>query len=222
VTDVREIEVVRDDAAKTAPTDGFLHLKRLKLVNVRSDGSRSEEYPCDMVSRRQQDAVAVVVWGRGRDGEPTVALRENLRPPVYFRRHQTFVQPDARSFTLLPEIVAGLLEPSDTGPDGVARRAAIEVEEETGYRVLPETTKPLGGPMFASPGITDEKLHFRHVEVHLDRRAEPGGDGSEMERAGRVLLLPLAEALRRCASGEIPDMKTEVGLRRLADELARR
>jgi ADP-ribose pyrophosphatase len=220
--EVRAIEVVGDDAARLGPTDGFLHLRRLRLVNVFADGTRSDEFSCDMVSRRQQDAVAVVVWGRGPQGEIQVALRENLRPPIYLRRTKAFVQPDTRAFTLITEIVAGLLEPDDTGPEGLARRAAIEVEEETGYRVAPEATQPLGGPLFASPGISDEKIHFRHVEADLSRPATPTGDGSEMERAGRVVLLPLDEALRRCRTGEIPDLKTEVALHRLVDVLGRR
>jgi ADP-ribose pyrophosphatase len=168
-----------------------------------------------MVSRARQDAVAVVVWGRGGSGIEVV-LRENLRPPVYLRRHKTFVQPDARTFTLLGEIVAGLLEPGDEGPTGIERRAAIEVREEVGWDVTPEDVQPLGGPMFASPGITDEKVFFRHVEVDLACRSTPTGDGSVMEQAGRVLVVPLAEALRRCREGEMPDMKTEVGLARLA------
>jgi ADP-ribose pyrophosphatase len=216
---LRSIDVVGDDAATKAPGDGFLHLRRLRLVNVGDDGSRSEVYPCDMVSRRQTDAVAGVVWGRVPGGEVHVVLRENLRPPIWLRRTKTFVQPDAKAFTLLTEIVAGLLEEGDTGPDGLARRAAIEVQEEVGWSVEPRATRPLGGPLFPTPGITDEKVHFRHVEVDLARPGAPTGDGSVMERAGRVVVLPLAEALRRCRTGEIPDMKTEVGLQRLTDVL---
>lgn len=217
--EIRSIEVAADTAATTRPDEGFLHLRRLKLVNVHADGTRSARYDCDMVSRARQDAVAVVVWGLRADRGVSVVLRENLRPPVWLRRGKTFVQPDARSFLLVTEIVAGLLEPGDEGPDGLARRAATEVEEEVGWTVRPADTRPLGGPLFASPGITDEKVHFRHVEVDLARRGTPRGDGSEMERAGRVLVLPLVEALAKCRSGEIPDMKTEVGLRRLADHL---
>jgi 8-oxo-dGTP pyrophosphatase MutT (NUDIX family) len=208
---------VRDDAAARRPDDGFLHLRRLTLVNVYGDGARSSPYPCDMVSRARQDAVAVVVWGRGGDGQVHVVLRENLRPPVHFRRQKTFVQPDAQRYTLIGEIVAGLIEPGDEGPAGVERRAVLEVAEEVGWRVEAADIRSLGAPLFASPGITDEKIHFRHVEVDLTRRGAPTGDGSVMEEAGRVLVLPLVEALARCRSGAMPDMKTEVGLGRLRD-----
>lgn len=219
--DVRSIEVVGDAAATTRPDEGFLHLRRLRLVNHHADGTVSEPYPCDMVSRARQDAVAVVVWGTSPAGR-FVVLRENLRPPVWLRRGKTFVQPDERAYDLVTEIVAGLLEPGDEGEDGIRRRAALEVAEEVGWSVSPREVEPLGGPLFASPGITDEKVHFCHVEVDLARRGTPTGDGSVMERAGRVLVEPLAWAQECCRRGTFPDMKTAVGLGRLADLLAGR
>lgn len=216
------LEIVEDVAARTRPDEGFLHLRRLRLTHVGPDGVRSEPFPCDMVSRRQADAVAVVVWARAARRGIQVVLRENLRPPVWLRRVKRFTQPDRRAFDLVTEIVAGLLEPGDRGPRGIARRAAAEVREEAGFTVRPSAVRPLGGPHFPSPGITDEKVFFTHVEVDLAARGQPTGDGSVQERAGRVLVLPLKVALARCRDGRIPDMKTEVGLGRLAALLARR
>ncbi len=40
-----------------------------------------------------------------------------------------------------------------------------------------------------------------------------------MEEHGRVVVLELGDAIRACRSGEIPDMKTEIALLRLADHL---
>jgi ADP-ribose pyrophosphatase len=219
VSALRAIEVVRDVTGEGRPDEGFLRLRRLVLRDLYEDGTRSPEYPCDMVSRRRQDAVAVVLWGRGADRRPWVALRECNRPPVYLRRGQTFVQPDDRHHLLIPEVVAGLLEDEDAGSGGTARRAAAECREEAGYVVEPGDTRPLGAPLFPSPGITDEKVHFRSVEVVLEDRGLPTGDGSVMESSGRVVLLPLAEAVKACRRGEIPDMKTEVALLRLCDEI---
>lgn len=216
------LEILADVAAHTKPDEGFLHLQRLRLVHVGPDGARSDPFPCDMVSRHQADAVAVVVWARAARGAVQVVLRENLRPPVWLRRTKRFTQPDRRAFDLVTEIVAGLLEPGDSGPRGVARRAAAEVLEEAGFEVRPSAVRPLGGPHFPTPGITDEKVFFTHVEVDLASRGQPTGDGSVQERAGRVLVLPLEVALSRCRDGRIPDMKTEVGLGRLAALLARR
>lgn len=217
---IARIHVRGDSAATTPPDQGFLHLQRLTLVNVHADGSRSAPYPCDMVSRRHADAVAVVVWSRDAQGRVVVVLRENLRPPVWLRRGKRFVQPDARSFALIPEIVAGLIETGDSGPRGLARRAALEVEEEVGWRVPPSAIRSLGGPLFASPGITDEKIFFRHVQVDLADRGTPTGDGSVMEQSGRVRILPLDTALARCETGVIPDMKTALALTRLRTRLA--
>jgi 8-oxo-dGTP pyrophosphatase MutT (NUDIX family) len=122
----------------------------------------------------------------------------------------------------MPEIVAGMLEPGDEGPGGVERRAALECREEAGYDVDPAAVRPLGAALYASPGITDELVHYRAVETDLDRRGEACGDGSVMEEAGDVLVLGLEEALRRCLRGAIPDAKTEIGLRRLRAALGPR
>lgn len=219
---LRDIEVLRDEATTRRPDEGFLHLQRLVLVNLLEDGTRSAPYPCDLVSRARPDAVAVAVWGRDGAGRVHVVLRENLRPPVWLRQRKAFTQPDTRTFLLLGEVVAGLLEPEDTGPTGIERRGAIEVAEEVGWRVEPASLQVLGGPLFASPGFTDEKIHFRHVQVDLSRAGLPSGDGSIMEQAGQVQVVLLDEALERCRSGVMPDMKTEVALARLAGRLAGR
>jgi hypothetical protein len=51
-------------------------------------------------------------------------------------------------------------------------------------------------------------------------RQEPGLDGSPLEHCGRVIALSLSEALESCRQGSFHDAKTEIGLRRLAEELA--
>ena len=48
---------------------------------------------------------------------------------------------------------------------------------------------------------------------------EATGDGTTMEEATRPVVFDLREAIRRCRDGRIPDMKTEVGLLRLADRI---
>jgi hypothetical protein len=40
-----------------------------------------------------------------------------------------------------------------------------------------------------------------------------------MEEGQRVLVLDLVDAIARCRRGEIPDMKTEIGLLRLCDRI---
>jgi hypothetical protein len=63
-----------------------------------------------------------------------------------------------------------------------------------------------------------EVFQFVCCEVAPDALAHPpGGDGSPFEEGARLEWVSLDEALARCASGEIRDMKTEVGLRRLRE-----
>lgn len=217
--EIVDIEVVEDRTAGAACDEGFLRLRRLSLRNRYADDSTSASYACDIVSRARVDAVAVVIYAIDAERRVRVALRTGVRPPVWFRREKTLVQPDDREHLLLPEIVAGLLEPEDVGPGGIERRAAIECLEEAGYRVDPGDMVTLGGPLFASPGITDECVHYRAVAVDLAARSEPQGDGSVMEEAGEVVLLDLDDAIARCRRGEIADAKTELGLLRLCNQI---
>lgn len=214
-----DIEIVADRTEGSRCDEGFLRLQRLTLRNRYADDSTSADYTCDIVSRERTDAVAVVIYQVEDDRRVRVALRTGVRPPVFFRRDKQLVQPDEREHLLLAEIVAGLLEPEDAGPGGIERRAAAECAEEAGYAVAPADCVRLGGALFASPGITDEQVHYRAVEVDLDDRVEPTGDGSVMEEAGDVVILDLDEAILRCRSGEIADTKTEIGLLRLCEAI---
>ncbi len=56
---VTAIEVVEDRTATARCDEGFLRLKRLRARNRRADGSRSPEYPIDVIDRPTLDAVAV-------------------------------------------------------------------------------------------------------------------------------------------------------------------
>jgi ADP-ribose pyrophosphatase len=217
--DISAIEVVDDRTAGTQPDEGFLRVKRLVVRNHYTDGSQSDAYACDVVSRQNIDAVAVVLYERASDGSVRVALKAGVRPPIYFRKDKALTHPDTEQYLLLPEIVAGMLEPEDAGEGGIDHRAALECMEEAGFAVADEAIQPLGGPLFASPGITDEKVHYRCAAVVLAEACEPTGDGSVMEEAGGVVILELEDAIRRCRDGRIPDAKTELALVRLRDQL---
>ena len=212
------IEVVDDHTATARLDEGFLRMRRLTLRNRYEDGSRSEPYACDVVSRKFVDAVAVVVHGRDKAGSVQVALKTGVRPPLWLREER-LIPHDEPAPKLLAEVVAGVIEDVDDVPGGIEERAAAECLEEAGYVVDGKDVVRLGAPLFPSPGVTDEKVHIRQVEVDLHDRSEPAGDGSVMEEAGGVIVLGLREAIRRCRSGEIPDMKTEVMLLRLCDAL---
>jgi ADP-ribose pyrophosphatase len=217
---LRAIEIVEDRTAQSRCDQGFLTLARLRLRNVYEDGSRSEPYACDVVSRPGSDAVVAVLYELDGARRVRVLLREAPRPAIYLRSLKRFVHPDPGVYRSLRELVAGLVEASDGAGDlGLCRRAAQEAYEEAGLALAPPAFRVIGDALFASPGTSDEKVFFCAGRAALDQAQLPPGDGSVMEQGGELVALELGEAIEACRRGEIPDMKTEVGLLRLADHL---
>lgn len=214
--EVVEIEVIEDFTARGRCDEGFLHVRRLRCRNLRSDGSRSEVYRVDVVDRPKLDAVAVLIHRQTPQGIE-ILTRENLRPAAYFRKDKDPNVPDGRSHLRVEELVAGVMEAEDRGWEGVLRRAAEEVREEAGLHVLPEEVEPLGGPIFMVPGIVSEKIFLTAVDVTGKVMATPEGDGSPLEEGSALRWRGLQEALAACRTGEIQDAKTEVALCRFAD-----
>jgi ADP-ribose pyrophosphatase len=222
---VTAIEIVEDRTASSRCDEGFLRLKRFRARNRREDGSASPEYPIDVIDRPTLDAVAVCLWARGPAGVE-VLTRAGLRPAVYFRRGKRTVQPEGE-YLLVEELVAGVLEPGELGLEGLRRRAAEEVHEETGLAVDPARFEPLGASFFMLPGIASEKIHLVAGEVARGDGpavfpAPDGGDGSPMEEGAELRWRALADAIAACERGEIEDSKTEVAFRRLAARLGGR
>ncbi len=215
--EIESDEIHRGDA-------GFLRVRRVVLRNRRGDGSRSEPYVCDFVTRpKGPDAVVVVLYHAGEDGV-RVLLRRCLRPALVLGRAAAEVPvPDGGAYPFFTEVVAGIIERQDVGREGVLRRAAIETEEEAGHRIDAARFEFLGAGTFPTPGSMPEK--FWIVAAHVDdpRAATAAmGDGSPMEEGSRTWWEPLHEAIEGCVQGRIEDAKTELALRRLADRLASR
>ena len=200
---------------------GFLEIRRLHLRNRRDDGTLSAPYICDSIARPYgQDAVVVVVYARTPKGIE-VLVRDGLRPAVALGRDPAaapLLEPAPGIF--LTELVAGIIEPGDRGPAGLRERAADEVLEEAGFAVSPEAIVLLGAGGYPSPGSMIEKFYFAAVEVDPATQQPLAGDGSPMEEGARTRWLPLDAALAACVRGDLPDLKTELGLRRLRDHLA--
>jgi len=200
---------------------GFLAIRRLRLRNVRDDGSRSAPYVNDLAVRPfGLDAVVVVVWHRDGD-RVRVLVRDGLRPTLAFGREpDRQVVPDPRRYLFLTELVAGILEAEDRGDDGIRRRAAAEVREEAGFEVDPARVQRLGAATFPSPGSLPEKFFLTAVEVDPAAQLPLTGDGSPMEEGATTRWLDLDAAIAGCLAGDLEDAKTELGLRRLRDHLA--
>ena len=71
----------------------------------------------------------------------------------------------------------------------------------------------------ATGATGDEKLVFCAASVPVDEGKDPQGDGSVMEEGAELVVMELGEAIEACRSGDVPDMKTEIGLLRLADHI---
>jgi ADP-ribose pyrophosphatase len=213
------VELVVDGDERTGE-GGFLALRRLRLRNRRRDGSLSAPYVCDVVARPYgQDAVVVAVYAR-RHGETRVLVREGLRPAIAIGRDPArapLVEPPPALHHA--ELVAGIIEEDDRGEAGRRARAAHEVEEEAGFVVDPARVELLGAGMLPSPGCMVEKFYFAAIEVDPGAQQPLAGDGSPMEEGARTSWLALDDAIAACVRGEICDLKTELGLRRLRDHL---
>ena len=217
---LQAIEIVEDRSAESRCDEGFLRVSRLRVRNRYRDGSTSDVYPCDVVSRPGCDAVVALLYEIDADRKIRVLLRRSPRVPIYLRLHKQLVHPDPRPYLSITEVVAGIVEDGDEpGIGGMRRRAALEAAEEAGCTVDEGAFHLIGGETFASPGTSDEKLFYCAGAARMADADTPTGDGSVMEECAEIVVLDLADAIRACRSGEIPDMKTEVGLLRLADHL---
>ncbi len=212
------LELIEDLSPEDA---GFLRCKRRRFVVHYPDGSVSAPFVYDEVDRNALDAVVVVP--HFRVAEPSsgalvryVYLRSCVRPPLEQRdqRRSPVPEPAVRGQW---EVPAGLVEVGEQTPEGVVRSAQRELEEEVGFSVPESALEPLGPSMFPCPGVIAERHYYFHVEVDPARRGEPSLDGSALEAGGLVIAIPLTEALRLVARGELADAKTELALRRLAE-----
>lgn len=205
------------DSDERVGDGGFLAVRRLRLRNARGDGSLSPPYVCDVIVRPfGQDAVVVAIYARVA-GEIRVLVRQCLRPAIALGRDAAKAPlPEAQPELFQTELVAGIVEVGDQ----LADRAADEVHEEAGFAVAASAVTVLGAGMLPSPGCMVEKFYFTAVEVDPATQQALVGDGSPMEEGATTRWLALDDAIAACVRGEIPDLKTELGLRRLRDHLA--
>jgi ADP-ribose pyrophosphatase len=221
VTEVSGIEIVDDTVVGRDTADSFLGVRRTHLRNVRPDGSRSAPYLCDFIVRPYgRDAVVVIAWHLRADGAIAVLVRDCLRPALYLGREPGAAALPERRSLFLTEAVAGILEVEDRGEAGLRARAAAELAEEAGFVVDPARLTLLGAGAFPSPGAMSEKFYLVAAEVDPAAQRAATTDGSPMEEGGATRWLELDAAIDACVRGELEDVKTELGFRRLRDALA--
>lgn len=200
------VDVARDAGDEARASGGFLNVRRLSLVARYPDGTASSPFSYDVGARAALDA-AVMAVHYVEAGVRRVYLRSAVRPPCALRP----VAP--KHDGLLWELPAGLVEP---GEDAAAA-AAREIEEELGFHVEVAAMRPLGPWTFPSGGIIGERHLFFHVEVDPKTRRTPSEDGSALERGAAIVALPVTDVIAHARAGLVPDAKTEIGVRRLAE-----
>jgi ADP-ribose pyrophosphatase len=102
------------------------------------------------------------------------------------------------------EVPAGKLDPGET-PEECAGR---ELEEEAGYRA--GRLESLG-PMWASPGFTDEKIH---LFAAFDLEEVP--QRLEADEVIERVRMPFSQALELIRSGELTDAKSQLAILKAA------
>ena len=213
---IKKVTVVAQEKTGEATRNPYLSLYRLTLQNTYSDGTQSALYPYDATLRKWLDAVVIILTCH-IEGQLHICLRSSIRPPLLLRHQCPVPMPDTNTSGIIWELPAGLLEPADTGEQGIIRRAAIEIQEETGYAVPTDRIRPMAGAPFLSPGTVPERMWYTvaHVSDPTDRQP-PSGDGSPVEENADIEWVSLESALRLCEDGRIEDLKTELGIRRMA------
>ena len=173
----------------------FLEVRHLKLQLEYQNGSMSDPFVHDVVTRKRacQDAVVIGAYDwPDHSVPPKIWLRSCVRPAVSCR--DIFPNSNGSGW----ELPAGLIDQNESPEEAAVR----ELEEEVGFKV--DYVIQLGHPCWGSVGIAAEKIHFYAVNVTGLKRHTPSEDGSAIEKNGECILVDLDDA------SEIQDQKTEI------------
>jgi ADP-ribose pyrophosphatase len=211
-----ELEILEDLTPPAEP--GFLRLIRRRYRARYPDGSVSAPFVYDLIDRPAVDAVVLVAHYLDDAGLRHVFLRSCVRPPVAGRDPARSPHPERDpAHGSLWELPAGLVEPGEQSPSGLAHAAQRELSEELGFAVELGALSELGASVFPVPAMIAERLYFFEVTVDPAQRSEPTLDGSALEHFGAVQSPTVEEALELCRRGTLMDGKTELALRRLIE-----
>lgn len=176
----------------------FLTLRHMKIKLEYPDGTETEEFVHDVVTRGKLDAVVICAF-EIRCDEPYIWLRSCVRPAVASR----FPFPNVMGNGW--ELPAGLVDDGESPADTAVR----ELREEIGFEV--DEITELGQPVWGAVGLASERLHFYAVNVTGLERKSPSEDGSALERNGQCICVTFNDALKA------GDMKTDLGVLRMRD-----
>jgi nudix-type nucleoside diphosphatase (YffH/AdpP family) len=144
----------------------------------------------EVVWRQVEDhGSAAVVLPYNPDRRTALVVKLFRAPPLYAGADPMIVEP-----------VAGLVDDGET-PDAAARREAME---EAGVRLT--HLQPVG-EVWASPGISTERMSLYLAAYGDADRVAAGGGLAEEHEGITVLETPLVELGRDLEAGRIADMK---------------
>jgi ADP-ribose pyrophosphatase len=182
--------------------DKPLHtIQRKQLVLQYPNNTESKPFYYDIVTRPNQESVTVVPWFT-KNEKLYVVLRSCIRPPLLL----------ADSNPNQWELPAGMHD-----QEKPFLTAEKELFEETGFR--PINIVQLGPAIHTSVGMSPERMHFFSAKVDPDRREAASTDGGPLEQFGELWMPTLDQAMNAIRDGFLIDSKTEIGLRRLEEQL---
>jgi hypothetical protein len=222
MADPRSWLLVRKDELVDADRQPcFLRLRSVTTAIEGPNGERTAEGTWEFVERPTGvDAVVVVVWRRGPRGVE-VLLRSGVRVPASLGRADQPRGPGRHPVLPVEELVAGLVEPGEHDAEALRLRAQAEVREEAGLDVPLSALSSLGAPLWISPGITADLMHWFSADASQATEIPARGDGSPFEAFGAIAWYPLDAAIARLEKGTAGwgDLRAELALRRFAASL---
>ncbi len=214
---LKKIRVVKSPV-RASKAGTFFTVESYRLQNEYGDRKPSPVYTCESVHRRGTDGVAVCIYRveKETEGHAEILLKECIRPPLLLREKR--IEEERPNPPILLEVVAGSREPEDKTPWALRQRAAAEVREEAGIWVTANRVRPMGPPVFTSPGGLSEEVHIYSCDVTgLPERGLELDKVHPLEMHSVLHWVSLDIARRWILDGTIRDAKTEIAIRRLID-----
>jgi hypothetical protein len=194
------------------PAKGFIKAVSHN-IEFHFDNGEKDSMIVDSLDKKCMDVVVIVPYERDQYGL-NIYLRSCIRPSLATREYDVGRPDKHKENPIMWELPAGLVEPEETGMEGIYSAALRELKEETGFIVPSYKIEQLGHPYFSSPGIVSERIYIMLVDVNKCNKIKPTEDGSALEKNAVVESVSLTQAFQMINDGDIVDSKTILSLYR--------
>ena len=186
----------------------FINVIRNSLKITYPNGTQKTT-AVDSIKRKNPDAVVIMPF-KVINGKMHTFLRSCIRPGAVVR---SITDPNFEYSGVIWEFAAWIIDPGETAAEAAKR----ECMEELGFDIELERFVHVQ-TVLSMPSLIAERLEFFMVHVlDTDEFKEPSLDGSALEEGGEILEISLEDLYNNIF--EIPDLKTNLGARILADIL---